>query len=49
MEVETPYPNKRNKFERWLNKYNHTLEFTRTLFQALVLLLQLIILYRLSN
>ena len=39
---------KRNKFELWIDKYNHTLEFIRTFVQILVFILQLIILYRLS-
>ena len=38
---------KRNKFELWVDKYNHTLEFTRTVVQILVFILQLIILGRL--
>jgi len=55
MEVKTPYPkkddnynliHKRNTFELWVDKYNHTLEFVRTLFQALIFILQLFILYR---
>ena len=49
MRVETPYPKKRNVFERRLNRYNHIMEFVRTFIQLLVLVLQLIILYRLSN
>jgi len=39
----------RNKFELWLNKYNHTLEFIRTLVQMLVFVLQLIILWKVFN
>ena len=49
LEVLTPYPKKRNGFERRLNRYNHIMEFVRTFIQLLVLVLQLIILYRLSN
>ena len=49
MKVETPYPKKRNKLEIFLDRYNHIMEFTRTFIQLLVLVLQLIILYRLSN
>ena len=49
LEVLTPYPKKRNWFERKLDRYNHIMEFTRTFIQLLVLVLQLIILYRLSN
>ena len=53
--MKTPYPkkndeykliHKRNKFELWLDKYNHTLEFIRTLFQLLIFILQLFILYK---
>ena len=49
LEVLTPYPKKRNGFERKLNRYNHIMEFVRTFIQLLVLVLQLIILYRLLN
>ena len=49
MKVETPYPKKRNRTEQFLNRYNHIMEFARTFIQLLVLVLQLIILYRLSN
>ena len=49
LEVLTPYPKKRNGFERRLNRYNHIMEFTRTFVQLLVLALQIIILYRLFN
>ena len=49
LEVLTPYPKKRNGFERRLNHYNHIMEFVRTFIQLLVLILQLIILYRLTN
>ena len=49
LEVLTPYPKKRNGFERFLNRYNHIMEFVRTFIQLLVLALQLIILYRLTN
>ena len=38
---------KRNKFELWVDKYNHTLEFTRTVVQVLVFILQLVIIGRL--
>ena len=38
---------KRNKFELWVDQYNHTLEFTRTVVQVLVFILQLIIIWRL--
>ena len=38
---------KRNRFELWLDRYNHTLEFIRTAVQILVFILQLIIIGRL--
>jgi hypothetical protein len=31
MEILTPYPKKRNGFERKLNRYNHIMEFVRTI------------------
>ena len=37
----------RTKFELWADQYNHTLEFTRTVVQVLVFILQLIIIWRL--
>ena len=49
MEVETPYPKKRNGLERKLNRYNHIMEFVRTMLAITTLGLQLIILYRLTN
>jgi len=49
LEVLTPYPNKRNRFERRLNRYNHIMEFVRTLLAITTVGLQLIILYRLFN
>ena len=49
MEILTPYPKKRNKIERFLDRYNHIMEFTRTFIQIMVFVLQLIILYRLSK
>ena len=50
MEVETPYPpKKRNGFERRLNRYNHIMEFVRTILAITTLGLQLIIIYRLFN
>ena len=48
-EVLTPYPKKRNVFERFLDRYNHIMEFTRTILALLTVTLQLIILYRLFN
>ena len=49
LEVLTPYPKKRNGFERRLNRYNHIMEFVRTILAFTTLGLQLIILYRLTN
>ena len=49
MEILTPHPKKRNGFERKLNRYNHIMEFVRTILAFTTLGLQLIILYRLSN
>ena len=49
MEILSPYPKKRNKIERFLDRYNHIMEFTRTFIQIMVFVLQLIILYRLSK
>ena len=48
-EVLTPYPKKRNKAEKFLNRYNHIMEFVRTILAFTTLGLQLIILYRLFN
>ena len=49
MEVETPYPKKRNIFERRLNRYNHIMEFIRTLLAFTTLGLQLVILWKLFS
>ena len=49
LEVLTPYPKKRNIFERRLNRYNHIMEFVRTILAITTVGLQLIILYRLFN
>ena len=49
MRVETPYPKKRNGFERRLNRYNHIMEFVRTILAFTTLGLQLIIIYRLLS
>ena len=46
-EVLTPYPKKRNKVERFLNRYNHIMEFSRTILSIITVSLQLIILYKL--
>ena len=40
---------KRNRLERWVDKYNHTLELIRTITGILVLALQLLVLYKLFN
>ena len=48
-EILTPYPKKRNKIERFLNRYNHCMELIRTILAFTTLGLQLIILYRLFN
>jgi hypothetical protein len=39
----------RNRFELWVDKYNHTLEFIRTAVQILVFILQIIILWKVFN
>ena len=44
LEVLTPYPKKRNGFERRLNRYNHIMEFVRTVLAIITITLQLIIL-----
>ena len=49
LEVLTPYPKKRNIFERRLDRYNHIMELMRTLLALITVTLQLIILYRLFN
>ena len=49
MEIKTPYPKNRNGFERFLNRYNHIMEFARTILAIITLSLQLIIIYRLFN
>tara|TARA_B100000287_G_scaffold426273_1_gene473898 strand:- start:1022 stop:1150 length:129 start_codon:yes stop_codon:yes gene_type:complete len=40
--------NKRNKLERKLDEYNHTMELIRTVVPIVVLVLQLIILWKIS-
>ena len=47
LEVLTPYPKKRNGFERKLNRYNHIMEFVRTILALTTIMLQLIILSKL--
>ena len=49
LEVLTPYPKKRNGFERFLDRYNHIMEFVRTMLAITTIMLQLIILYRLTS
>ena len=39
----------RNKFELWVDKYNHTLELIRTLVQILVLVAQVVVLWKLFS
>ena len=43
------YYKKRNKLERWVDKYNHTLELVRTITGLTLLVLQLLVLYKLFN
>jgi len=38
--------NKRNRFERKLDEYNHTMELIRTIIPIAILILQVIILVR---
>ena len=40
---------KRTHIEKWLDQYNHTMEFTRTVIQSLALILQLVILWKLFS
>ncbi len=50
MEIHTPYPQpftKRHKLERWLDKYNHIMEFVRTMIQLIIFFMQAIILFKL--
>ena len=47
LEVLTPYPKKRNEFERKLDRYNHIMELMRTIFAFITVTLQLLILYKL--
>ena len=49
MEILTPYPKKRIKLERYIDRYNHILELVRTILAFATVSLQLIILYRLWN
>ena len=49
VEVLTPYPKKRNGFERFLNRYNHIMEFARTMLAIITIILQLIILSKVMN
>ena len=38
--------NKRNKFERKLDEYNHTMELVRTILPIMIIILQIIILVK---
>ena len=49
MEAKMPHLKKRSGFERFLNRYNHIMEFMRTILAITTLGLQVIILYRLFN
>ncbi len=49
LEVLTPYPSRRIKLERYIDRYNHILELIRTILAFATVSLQLIILYRLST
>ena len=49
LEVLTPYPKERNRAEKFFNRYNHIMEFARTMLAITTVGLQLIILYRLTN
>ena len=48
MQVFTPYPkdHERSKLETRLDKYNHIMELWRTVVATLVLILQVVILWR---
>ena len=48
LELKSPMK-KRNKAERFFNRYNHIMEFMRTVLAITTVVLQLIILYSLSN
>ena len=48
-EVLTPYPKKRNVFERFLDRYNHIMEFIRTLLAITTIALQLYIISKLTG
>jgi len=45
---EDPMNEKRNKFEKWLNKHNHLMELIRTLIGVAVLVLQIYILIKIT-
>ena len=40
---------KRTHLEKWLDQYNHIMEFSRTLIQLLALILQVVILWKLFS
>ena len=46
-EVLTPYPKKRNKIERFLDRHNHLMELLRTMLAFTTLALQLFIISKL--
>ena len=49
LEVLTPYPKKRNWFESFLDRYNHIMEFMRTLLAITTIILQLYIISKLTG
>ena len=49
LKILTPLSKKRNKVERFFNRYNHLMEFIRTLLAVGTISLQIIILHRLTN
>ena len=49
MGTKLPRLKQRSGFERFLNRYNHIMEFARTMLAITTVGLQLIILYRLFN
>ena len=49
IEIKTPYPKKRNKIERFLDRYNHIMEFARTILAITTIILQLYIISKLTG
>ena len=47
LEILTPYPKKRNGFERFLDRYNHIMEFVRTILALTTIARQLYIINKL--